>query len=39
MDWQQITDGTIQLDFEVNDNVITEFVYNEDLAAYEVHLR
>ena len=32
-------DGTIQLDFEVNDNVTTEFVYNEDLAAYEVHLR
>jgi hypothetical protein len=33
------TDGTIQLDFEVNDNVITEFVYNEDLAIHEVHLR
>jgi hypothetical protein len=31
-------DGSIQLDFEVNDNVNTEFVYNEDLAAYEVHL-
>ncbi|MBL4642425.1 MAG: hypothetical protein JKY44_02415 [Flavobacteriaceae bacterium] len=33
------TDGTIQLDFEVNDNIITEFVYNEDLAIHEVHLR
>ena len=32
------TDGTIQLDFSVNNNVKTEFVYNEDLAAYEVHL-
>lgn len=32
------TDGTIQLDFEVNSNVAAEFVYNEDLAAYEVHL-
>ena len=32
-------DGTIQLDFEVNDNVITEFVYNEELAIHEVHLR
>ncbi|WP_347175142.1 hypothetical protein [Polaribacter uvawellassae] len=31
-------DGTIQLDFEVNNNVKTEFVYNEDLATYEVHL-
>ncbi len=31
-------DGTIQLDFSVNTNVKTEFVYNEDIAAYEVHL-
>ena len=31
-------DGTIQLNFEVNSNVKTEFVYNEDLATYEVHL-
>ncbi len=31
-------DGTIQLDFTVNDNVVTEFVYNEDLAVHEVHL-
>ncbi len=32
------TDGTIQLDFEVNSNVKTEFIYNGDLATYEVHL-
>jgi hypothetical protein len=32
-------DGTIQLDFEVNDNVITEFVYNDDISAYEIHLK
>ncbi len=32
------TDGTIQLDFEVNSNVKTEFIYNDDLATYEVHL-
>jgi len=32
-------DGTIQLDFEVNDNVVAEFVYNEDLGIHEVHLR
>ncbi len=31
-------DGTIQLDFKVNDDVVTEFVYNEDLTTYEVHL-
>jgi hypothetical protein len=31
-------DGTIQLDFEVNDNVVVEFVYNEELAIHEVHL-
>ena len=31
-------DGTIQLDFEVNNNVNTEFLYNEDLGVYEVHL-
>ena len=32
-------DGTIQLDFEVNDNVSVDFVYNEELAIHEVHLR
>lgn len=32
-------DGTIQLDFEVNDNVLVDFVYNEELAIHEVHLR
>jgi hypothetical protein len=31
-------DGSVQLDFKVNDNVDAEFIYNEDLAAYEVHL-
>lgn len=31
-------DGTIQLGFEVNSNVKTEFIYNDDLATYEVHL-
>ena len=33
------TDGTIQLDFEVNDNVVADFVYNDELAIHEVHLR
>lgn len=33
------SDGTIQLDFEVNSNVVAEFVYNKDLAIHEVHLR
>ena len=33
------SDSTIQLDFEVNNNVSTVFVYNEDLNIYEVHLR
>ena len=32
-------DGTIQLDFEVNDNVITEFLYNNVLGIHEIHLR
>ncbi|WP_272150133.1 hypothetical protein [Tenacibaculum aiptasiae] len=32
------TDGTFNLDFRVNDNVITEFFYNEDIETYEVHL-
>lgn len=32
-------DGTLQLDFEVNDNVVTEFIYNNVLGIYEVHLR
>ena len=31
-------DGTYQLDFKVNDNVTTEFIYNEDKDIYEVHL-
>ena len=31
-------DGSFQLDFEVNKNITTNFVYNEDLATYEVHL-
>ena len=31
-------DGTFQLNFEVNNNVKTEFMYNENLATYEVHL-
>jgi hypothetical protein len=37
-DWTLNSDNTVQLDFEVNDNVVAEFVYNEDLAIYEVHL-
>ncbi|MBA6156340.1 hypothetical protein H3Z83_07415 [Tenacibaculum sp. S7007] len=32
------TDGTFQLKFKVNDNVNTDFVYNEDIETYEVHL-
>lgn len=32
-------DGTIQLDFEVNNDVTVDFVYNEELAIHEVHLR
>lgn len=31
-------DGTFQLDFSVNSNVQTEFIYNEDKDIYEVHL-
>ncbi|WKD86024.1 hypothetical protein KCTC32516_01375 [Polaribacter huanghezhanensis] len=31
-------DGSIQLDFEVNNNIKTEFVFNKDSATYEVHL-
>jgi hypothetical protein len=31
-------DGSIQLDFEVNNNITTNFVYNKDIATYEVHL-
>ncbi|KAF9658552.1 hypothetical protein ABHQ57_11210 [Tenacibaculum sp. ZH5_bin.1] len=31
-------DGTCQLDFTVNDNVNTDFVYNENLDVYEIHL-
>lgn len=30
--------GTYQLDFTVNDNVTTDFIYNEDLETYEIHL-
>ena len=32
-------DGTLQLDFEVNDNVVTEFFHNNLLGIYEIHLR
>lgn len=32
------TDGTFQLNFKVNDNVATDFVYNEDIETYEIHL-
>ncbi len=31
-------DGTFQLSFKVNENVATEFLYNEDIETYEVHL-
>jgi len=31
-------DGTLQLDFEVNHNVKTEFVFNDNTDVYEVHL-
>ena len=31
-------DGTFQLDFEVSSNVKTDFVFNESIATYEVHL-
>lgn len=31
-------DGTFTLNFKVNDNVTTEFIYNEDIETYEVHL-
>ncbi|WP_420552566.1 hypothetical protein [Tenacibaculum aiptasiae] len=31
-------DGTFQLNFKVNDNVTTNFVYNEEIETYEVHL-
>lgn len=34
----QKTDGTFQLNFKVNNNVITEFIYNKDIETYEVHL-
>lgn len=32
-------DGTLQLEFEVNDNVVTEFFHNNVLGIYEIHLR
>ncbi len=32
-------DGTFTLDFEVNDNVTTDFVYNKNENIYEVHLK
>ncbi|MDX6746429.1 hypothetical protein SHK09_06475 [Polaribacter sp. PL03] len=31
-------DGSFNLDFKVNNNVSVDFVYNEDLAIYEIHL-
>ncbi|WP_299124669.1 hypothetical protein [uncultured Tenacibaculum sp.] len=31
-------DGTFQLNFKVNDNVATDFVYNENIETYEIHL-
>ncbi|WBX76124.1 hypothetical protein PG911_16030 [Tenacibaculum ovolyticum] len=31
-------DGTYQLNFKVNNNVLTEFIYNSDKDIYEVHL-
>lgn len=31
-------DGTFTLNFTVNNNVTTEFVYNEEIETYEVHL-
>ncbi|OCK43043.1 hypothetical protein BA195_09125 [Tenacibaculum soleae] len=31
-------DGTFLLNFKVNNNVATEFTYNEELETYEVHL-
>ncbi|CAM1370048.1 conserved exported hypothetical protein [Tenacibaculum litoreum] len=31
-------DGTYQLNFVVNSNVATDFIYNEKIEAYEVHL-
>ncbi|MDE1208140.1 hypothetical protein [Tenacibaculum larymnensis] len=31
-------DGTYKLDFTVNDNVATDFIYNESSEAYEIHL-
>mgnify|MGYP005989804299 CR=1 FL=1 len=32
-------DGTVQLDFEVNNGVNVWFVYNDELEIYEVHLK
>lgn len=32
------SDGTYQLDFSVNDNVSVDFLYNEEIETYEVHL-
>ncbi len=31
-------DGTYQIDFKVSKNVVTDFVYNDDIETYEVHL-
>ena len=31
-------DDTFLLDFKVNDNVVTEFIYNNDSETYEIHL-
>jgi len=36
--WTLNSDGTLQLEFDVNVNVNTEFVLNEELDIYEVHL-
>ncbi|AUC86261.1 hypothetical protein CW731_13670 [Polaribacter sp. ALD11] len=32
------TDGTINLDFKVNNKVSVDFVYNEEINTYEIHL-
>jgi hypothetical protein len=31
-------DGTVNLAFDVNDNVAVSFVYNEEISTYEIHL-
>lgn len=32
------SDGTFQLDFEINEGIQPGFVYNEELSTYEIHL-